>query len=233
MAASGKKMSPSNVGCSHPLRVKIHESVPHVNTGTPLRGTPDGYLIALPDEEPELYSSAYAMGGQEIVGYRAMTIELYEDKFRPGDRVDIHDIDDFGRLTLVRDEAGPYRAAAASQVTLDVVQWLVRKGLNLGTEQVSPVRGENVGEELPELRVQEVTPIPATGVPDGAESSNYLGRARPAVRRSEPVPVAEYPAGGGGDPHVSRPTHPVTRAAGLPSAPIDPEQGHDMLEDTP
>jgi len=156
---------PTNVGCSHPLRVQIAGNVPHVKTGTPIRPTPNGYVIALPNEEPEAYAAAHAEGSQDVAAYRSVTLDIHQDLFKPGDRFDITDIDDYGNLTIEKDDEGPYTATGVHTITLDVMQWKIRKIRKrlrnaIRNAQLPEVREEAHGE------VRPVTPSYRSSIED-------------------------------------------------------------------
>lgn len=159
------KRDPMNIGCSHPGACQLADSVAHVKCGTPLRSSKDGYVIAQPNEEPEFYATAHAEAGMVVRAWKSLTIDTYEKDYRPGDRLDIQQIDDYGNLYFVQDAEGPYAATGESTIHLDTTQWLVRKGIRLARER-SKLDGKPV-QELREHEAQhsqvsdaQVTPTP-------------------------------------------------------------------------
>ena len=144
------KRDPMNIGCSHPGACELADSVAHVKTATPLANSKSGYVIASPDTEPEFYAAAHAIGGETVRAYKSITIETYEKNFRPGDRLDIAHIDDFGNLYFERSANGPYSATSDSAVYLDTTQWLLRKGIALARE-----RSKRDGEQVRDVRQHE------------------------------------------------------------------------------
>lgn len=196
------KRDPTNLGCGHPLRVHLSPVVIQVKTATPLRATPDGYVIAKPDEEPDCFAGNKGEGGHDVIAYRSMTVDTHESFSRVGDRVDLRDVDDYGNIFFKLDLEGPYNITGETTVTLDVIQWKIRKGIAdaLRNAQMPQVRSEALGE------VSEV------GDTNGSNTTYDSGSDRPVASSSVdgPVLVQPSPAGSSGDPTGSSGTGELT-----------------------
>lgn len=109
---------------SHPIKgMCLAESVPHVKTGTPLKPLSGRWVIAGPFDRPSAFAGNHYTGGDNMVGYRAITLETYERQFHPLDRYFVVAVDDWGNLQFRRHNQGSYLATSETQIILDVHDW--------------------------------------------------------------------------------------------------------------
>jgi hypothetical protein len=129
MASSEIKWQPerdyANAASSHEVKgITLRDDVLHVKTGTPIRPTPKGWVVAQPTERPLAFAASHYTAGENCTAWRAITLETYKKQFRPSYRYAILEIDVYGNIHLVPDKMGPYIALSETQILLDAALWL-------------------------------------------------------------------------------------------------------------
>lgn len=128
LASSEIKWQPerdyANAACSHEIKgISLAGTVPHVKTGTPVAPGPDGWVVCGPQERPIAFASSHYTAGEQMIAWRAISLETYKKQFRPGDKYSIVELDDYGNIRLYPDKAGCYLALSETQVLLDASLW--------------------------------------------------------------------------------------------------------------
>jgi hypothetical protein len=93
----------ANAASSHEVKgITLRDDVLHVKTGTPIRPTPKGWVVAQPTERPLAFAASHYTAGENCTAWRAITLETYKKQFRPSYRYAILEIDVYGNADTLR-----------------------------------------------------------------------------------------------------------------------------------
>jgi hypothetical protein len=100
-------------------QVTLAPQVQQVKTGTPICPSAEGWVVARRPGEAVAFSAEHRFGGEATHAYIFMVVDAGKDLYDAGSRYAITDIDEYGNLTLEKDEAGPHPATSKSAVLLN------------------------------------------------------------------------------------------------------------------
>jgi hypothetical protein len=117
--------SPTIVNGVLPTKIGIAGRVAHVQSGTPLKPTDEGWVPAT-DGLGEFVSATGASGGDIIDGFRMATVDFHREPaygrpyFKLGRRYSIKDVDDNGMPEFELDAEGPYLSVSRTAMLMDM-----------------------------------------------------------------------------------------------------------------
>lgn len=117
--------SPSIVQGTLPTKLGIAGRVTHVQSGTPLKPTAEGFVPS-PNGLGEFVAATGASGGDVIDGFRLAIVNFHREPaygrpyFVLGKRYSISDVDDNGMPEFEVDMEGPYLAVSKHEILMDM-----------------------------------------------------------------------------------------------------------------
>ena len=115
------RRSPTVTGGMLPVKLQLAGGILRVNAGTPLRPRLDGTWEVAKNGLGEFVSAESKYGGESAMAWRSAIVDLHVvNRFMPGLRYNVTDVDDTGFPEFTPDPSGIYLAVSGSAILMDM-----------------------------------------------------------------------------------------------------------------